>query len=97
MGEVKQLKQEEPSSKRARKAASEFDEGFEWFWSEYPVHKARRDAERAWRATEAHRPDTEVLIAALNSQMKSDAWTRDGGRFIPYPATWLNGARWEDE
>ena len=27
----------------------------------------------------------------------SDQWTRDDGRFIPHPATWLNGRQWEDE
>ena len=27
----------------------------------------------------------------------SDEWAEDGGRYIPHPATWLNGERWEDE
>jgi hypothetical protein len=27
----------------------------------------------------------------------SQQWTKDGGQFIPMPATWLNGRRWEDE
>jgi len=26
---------------------------------------------------------------------KSEAWTKDGGQFIPAPLTWLNQARWE--
>ena len=33
----------------------------------------------------------------LRKQIASDEWKRDGGRFIPHPATWLNGKRWEDE
>ena len=26
-----------------------------------------------------------------------DQWKKDSGRFVPYPATWLNNRRWEDE
>ena len=35
--------------------------------------------------------------AALAEQKKSKDWTKDGGQYIPYPATWLNGKRWQDE
>lgn len=28
---------------------------------------------------------------------RSADWQRDGGRFIPYPATFLSQRRWEDE
>ena len=24
-------------------------------------------------------------------------WIKDGGQFVPYPATWLNAKGWEDE
>jgi len=33
----------------------------------------------------------------LRKQKNSDDWTRNDGQYIPYPATWLNGQRWEDE
>jgi hypothetical protein len=29
-------------------------------------------------------------------QRTDPRWLEDNGRFIPYPATWLNGRRWED-
>ena len=98
MGVVRQLKTEEEKkettdSKTARARLSEFD----WFWSEYPKKKARLDALKAWKATADIRPDTEILIAAIDRQIKSEDWQRAGGQFIPYPATWLNGARWDDE
>ena len=38
-----------------------------------------------------------VLLEALEKQKKSAQWVKDGGVFIPHPATWLNGKRWEDE
>ena len=37
------------------------------------------------------------MIAAIEAQKASEQWTREGGRYIPNPATWLNGGRWEDE
>ena len=37
------------------------------------------------------------MLAALERQRASDQWRKEGGRFIPLPATWINGRRWEDE
>ena len=37
------------------------------------------------------------MIDAVEKQKKTDQWTRDGGQYIPHPATWLNQRRWEDE
>lgn len=37
------------------------------------------------------------MLKAIEVQKKSDQWQRDNGQYIPYPATWLNGRRWEDE
>lgn len=70
---------------------------FERFWSAYPK---KRDKPRARKAWEKLAPDLElcrVMSAALAVQKKSEEWTREKGRFVPYPATWLNGRRWEDE
>lgn len=40
---------------------------------------------------------TDLIIAAVERQKLWPDWTKDGGRFIPHPATWLNRASWEDE
>lgn len=37
------------------------------------------------------------MAAALERQKRSRDWTKEGGQFVPYPATWLNQRRWEDE
>ena len=34
---------------------------------------------------------------ALEAQKASFDWQKENGRYIPLPATWLNGKRWEDE
>lgn len=68
---------------------------FEQFWAAYPRRLAKKDAEKAWKKIPVHM-QTDV-IAALRNHVKS--WQQKGTekQFIPYPASWLNGARWEDE
>lgn len=70
---------------------------FELFWECYPKKKARLDANKAWKQTESVRPPIEKILAALNEQAESSDWNRDGGQYIPYPATWLRDGRWDDE
>lgn len=71
--------------------------GFEAFWKEYPNHKAKKDALKAWRSI---RPtaDTQLLILeALSWQKLQRSWLKDHGEFVPYAATWLRGERWTDQ
>jgi hypothetical protein len=37
------------------------------------------------------------IISAVEAQKQSSQWLEENGKFIPYPATWLNGKRWQDE
>ena len=37
------------------------------------------------------------LVPAIAKQKKSEQWRKDGGQYIPNPATWLNQGRWQDE
>jgi hypothetical protein len=68
--------------------------GFEEFWRAYPNHKARAAAEKAWCKC---RPPLVAVLVAIKQQRASPDWTKEHGRFVPYPATWLNGQRWRDE
>jgi hypothetical protein len=67
---------------------------FETFYAAYPKHEGRAPAEKAWAKVDA---PLEVLLAAVKRQAASPNWQKDGGRYIPMPATWLNQRRWEDE
>jgi hypothetical protein len=69
---------------------------FDRFWAAYP-RKAGKDAAR--KAFAARKPDdalTDAMLAAVAEQSQSEQWKRDGGQYIPHPATWLNQGRWED-
>lgn len=71
--------------------------GFEDFWRRYPNKKAKENARKAWRKL---KPDVELLtqiLCALEQHKLCDEWQKDGGKYVPHPATWLNAKRWEDE
>lgn len=67
---------------------------FESFWKAYPRKVAKPAALKAWLQ---HKPDLQQVIYALKNQSQSPQWQKDGGQFIPHPATWLNQERWNDE
>ena len=67
------------------------------FLDTYPRREARADGLKAWRQTRAVRPALSVLIDALAAHAASKDWTRERRQFIPLPATWLRGRRWEDD
>jgi hypothetical protein len=69
---------------------------FDKFWTAYPRKIAKGDARKAWHQTSSYRPDIDAVVKAVEAQRRSDQWTRDGGMFIPYPATWLRAERWDD-
>lgn len=71
--------------------------GFEQFWDRYPRKVAKKAALKAWDKLAPTNGLQEQILTALMLQASSEAWTRDSGQFIPHPATWLNGRRWEDE
>ena len=75
----------------------ELEQMFARFWSLYPRKQGKKKAREAWYKLAPSMALCRRMSAALKAQMRSEEWTRDGGRYIPYPATWINGRRWEDE
>lgn len=70
---------------------------FDRFWNEYPRHVSKQNAFKAFEKLNPDDQLLEVMIKAVEQQKKSEQWTKDGGQFIPHPATWINQKRWEDE
>jgi hypothetical protein len=71
-------------------------EEFDKFWATYPKKVAKADARKAWLQTKDVRPDITTVINAVTAACKTEQWMKSGGAFIPYPATWLRGERWDD-
>ena len=70
---------------------------FNRFWDAYPKHIAKQSAVKAFEKLKPDEKLLEAMLKAIEMQKESKQWEKDGGAFIPYPATWLNQRRWEDE
>jgi hypothetical protein len=71
--------------------------GFACFWDAYPKKKSKGQAEKAWSKIEPNEQLLATMLAKIEQARTSVEWTREGGQFIPHPATWLNAKGWEDE
>lgn len=68
---------------------------FEEFWAMYPRKEAKKDAFKAWMQLK----EKEKLLAVNAIQNHIKHWELKGTEktFIPLPASWIRGWRWEDE
>ena len=69
---------------------------FDTFWAAYPKKVAKADARKAWAQTKDIRPELTNLLTAINANCKTESWMKDGGKYIPYAASYLRGERWDD-
>lgn len=80
-----------------KRAASAAPPLFDDFWLAYPKKVGKPEAMKAFAKLEPEQTLLDEMLHALSWQRESDGWRKDGGQFIPNPATWLNQARWTDE
>lgn len=67
---------------------------FSDFWGMYPRRVAKKDARKAWEKIPPIYHN-QILVALFEWRR---IWLdRNEIEFIPHPATWLNGERWEDD
>lgn len=66
---------------------------FEKFWEVYPKKRSKAQAEKAWQKAKLDSALETILLAVTAQKLWHD-WIKDGGQFIPYPATWLNARGW---
>ena len=70
------------------------NEMFEAFWAAYPKRVGKGEA-RASFAKAERKVNPEAIIAAVKAQVEAGCF--GDLKFCPYPATWLNKERWDDE
>ena len=88
----------DPKPKRNIKPAdTDLLDGFAQFYRLYPRRQKRLSAESAWKKLKPDAALRETLLVALANHCLRPDWIKDGGQYIPLPATWLNGRCWEDE
>lgn len=86
-----------PLAKAKAIRPDDLDPGFVRFWAAYPRKEKKAAALKAWKQIQPSDELQEVMLGAIRSHRRTDQWQADEGRYIPHPASWLNGRRWEDE
>ena len=71
-------------------------DGFDRFWSAYPRKVGKKDAVKVWNQIKPDDSLIDQIVQGVERWKRSEQWTKDEGRFIPYPATFLRGERWNE-
>lgn len=66
------------------------------YYGVYPKKQNKSDAVKAWVQIEGDKYLPEIL-AALAWQVKQPDWTKENGKYVPLPASYLRARRWEDQ
>ena len=85
-----------PATAKPRRPSA-LNGAFTEFWERYPRKKSKGQAEKAWVSIKPDEQLQDRILTAVERAKTSADWRRDGGKFIPYPASWLNAKGWEDE
>lgn len=84
--------------KKQNKELNELQEKqFDKFWQAYPKKISKKQAQKSWKKINPSLELFEKILKALEMVKQTEQWEKDNGKFIPYPATWLNQERWTDE
>ena len=70
---------------------------FAEFWSAYPKKVGKPAAEKSFNRLNVTDELLAQMLFVIQTSKHSDGWQKQGGQFIPNPATWLNQRRWEDQ
>lgn len=73
------------------------EDSFNEFWLKYPYKANKPSALRAWNKINPDDSLKAQMFEAIEKATKSENWLKEDGKYIPLPASWLNGHRWEDQ
>ena len=74
-----------------------YKEKFETFYKAYPRKVGKANVEKWFNKNKPNDKLFDLIMSKLDMFKKSPDWLKQNGQFIPYPTTWLNQKRWEDE
>ena len=84
-------------SVKSPKRNTETDAAFVAFWQAYPRKNAKLAAVKAWEKLNPDPATCERIILQVEAAKQTIEWRKNAGAFIPYPASYLNGRRFDDE
>ena len=86
--DLQEHKHVQPSAARSR---------FDDFYAVYPRHEAKPAAEKAWKRHNLDKMADTIIADVEARTADTSQWKQVEKRFVPLPATYLNGRRWEDD
>jgi hypothetical protein len=92
-GAIPETETEREERERQKQLALDVKLGFVEFWKCYPKKIAKPNAEKAWMKIA---PDVDLSKRIIHAISEQKLLEREE-QFIPYPASWLNARRWEDD
>jgi len=95
LGRMYKAKVHRPKVHRPKVHRPEYSDDFQRWWAAYPRRIGKGRAWQEWQRQD--HPGAEAMIRAVELACTSDQWQRDGGQYIPHPATWLHQRRWDDD
>lgn len=92
--EQEQKQKKHPPTPRASRG--EPSDAFKAFWSTWPAHQRKVAIEQCWAKWQTRECEAiaDQIVAHVRAMKASEAWTKDGGEFIPAPLVYLNQKRW---
>lgn len=72
-------------------------EWFDTFWELYPRKVNKAKAKTSFNNKVTNEETFNLITKDLEKREGFEQWTKDNGKFIPHPTTYLNGDRWLDE
>ena len=94
---VSKIKEVDKDKDKDKKKEKRPCASFDIFWKPYPKKKSKGDAEKAWKAISPDEDLLNVMLLSIAKAKETKDWTKENGKFVPYPATWLRAKGWEDE
>lgn len=95
--EMYQQRGTEPTGEVLRLADVPTNHHFEEWWEKYPLKVGKIKAIKSWNKEVGTKAESLLpkMLAALDWQAKQKKWIDK--QYVPHPASYLNGRRWEDE
>lgn len=75
----------------------DIDEMFDAFWKAYPRRLDKIKARKAFKKLNPSEKLFNTILSTLEKQKNNYNWKKENRQYMPYPATYLNNRRWEDE
>lgn len=70
--------------------------GFNEFWALYPRKVAKTTASSSWKKLKPNEDTLQCILTDIERRLNGE-WRGKDMTYIPYPSTYLNQRRWEDE